>query len=151
MDKVAAYLDNLYFLNELEFILPKSKIDSRDIMFFEKFFKVKLPNTFKNIILKVNGGIPKPDRVGRIEIDSFISFKKNEQYNVLDVYNNYKHRFKGKIIIPFAKDSGGNLLVFEYSDYRDFNPSVVFFDHSDWGNPFQKMSNSFEEFIKMFR
>lgn len=102
---------------------------SKDIIeCVEHRLQIILPDDYKQIVLKYDGGYPNPNHFkvgGKIEIfNNLISLDENEDNNIYEILEDLQDRL-GDQLIPFAEDGFGNLLCFDYSDEK----SVVFWNH----------------------
>src|SRR5690606_3082757 len=82
--------------------------------------------------LKNNSGTPMPysyDFEGRkgAVFDRLLSHDPNSPSYIVSTYNAVKDRLP-KGIYPFAEDTFGNLICFDYREDME-NPSIVFWDH----------------------
>jgi hypothetical protein len=112
---------------KIKWITENSGICQKEINMIEEYFKIKLPNDYKECEFKFDGGYPIPNRFlveGKEEIfNNLISLRDN---NLIDVYQDIPDKLDNGII-PFAEDPFGNLICF---DYRiDKVPKVVFWEH----------------------
>ena len=102
---------------------------SKDIIkSVEHRLQITLPDDYKQIVLKYDGGYPNPNhfKVGeKVEIfNNLISLDGNECNNIYEVLEDLQTRI-GDQLIPFAEDGFGNLFCFDYSDDK----SIVFWNH----------------------
>ncbi len=126
------------------------KIDQSDIIRVEKYFSIKFPADFIDIVLKHNGGIPNKkvyDFQNHKEavFRRIFSFSPDDKNNIINVYENVKEQFPQKII-PFGDDPFGNLICF---DYRS-KCRIVFWNHELYENTDKAINNicdSFSEFL----
>jgi len=96
----------------------------------ESILGIKFPNDYIEVIIKNNGGYPRPNSFnlnGNEEVFNYLlSFDEEDCSNIINTYNDTKDRLIEKII-PFAEDPFGNMICF---DYRNNNqPVVVFWEH----------------------
>ena len=137
-----------------------------DIEKIENILNLKLPQDYKNFLLKTNGGIPEDE----VEF-SFIetNLLTNETYNqgsdihyfynndeLLSAYNNLtSEKLIQNVYVPIACDSFGNEILMCLENNCNFG-SVFFADHEST-NPNDsfwslfKISNSFTEFVNMLK
>lgn len=120
----------------------------------ETIFEVKFPKDFVEIIMKHDGGYPKPNRFnlnGNEEIfNNLLSFDEEDSSNMIDTYNDVKDKLVEKVIL-FAEDPFGNLICF---DYRTNNqPTIVFWEHekafNDKESAMGYLCNSFTDLLLM--
>lgn len=102
---------------------------SKDIIeCVEHRLQITLPDDYKQIVLKYDGGYPNPNhfQVGeKVEIfNNLISLDENECNNIYEVLEDLQTRI-GDQLIPFAEDGFGNVLCFDYSADK----SIVFWSH----------------------
>lgn len=128
-----------------------------DIERIERYFKIKLPEDYVKCALKYNGGTPDAFNIFDINGDSgsfqnLIDIRENSPHgDIIESYENIKDRLIGKIV-PFGKESCGNLICFDYRNSTE-NPSVVFWDHERaFLNPAEGLTficNTFSEFLDL--
>ena len=99
---------------------------SKDIIeSVEHRLQITLPDDYKQIVLKYDGGYPNPNHFkvgGKPEIfNNLISLDENEDNNIYEILED----LLGDQLIPFAEDGFGNLLCFDYSADK----SIVFWNH----------------------
>ena len=99
---------------------------SKDIIeSVEHRLQITLPDDYKQIVLKYDGGYPNPNHFkvdGKLEIfNNLISLDENEDNNIYEILED----LLGDQLIPFAEDGFGNLLCFDYSADK----SIVFWNH----------------------
>lgn len=116
--------------NNLRWICENGNVELVTISNVETVFGVKFPKDYVEIIMKNDGGYPKPNRFnlnGEEEVfNNLLSFDEEDSSNMIDTYNDVKDRLDEKVI-PFAEDPFGNLICF---DYRTNNqPTIVFWEH----------------------
>ncbi|WP_040214614.1 SMI1/KNR4 family protein [Clostridium polynesiense] len=116
--------------NNIRWICENDDIEMSTISNVENTFGVKFPKDYVEIIMKNDGGYPKPNRFnlnGSEEVfNNLLSFDEEDSSNMIDTYNDVKDRLVEKVI-PFAEDPFGNLICF---DYRTNNqPRIVFWEH----------------------
>ena len=102
---------------------------SKDIIeSVEHRLQITLPDDYKQVVLKYEGGYPNPKHFkvdGKVEIfNNLISLDKNEYNNIYEILEDLQNRI-GDQLIPFAEDGFGNLLCFDYSADK----SIVFWNH----------------------
>ena len=94
----------------------------------EHSWQITLPDDYKQVALKYDGGYPNPNhfKVGeKLEIfNNLISLDENECDNIYEILEDLQNRL-GDQLIPFAEDGFGNVLCFDYSADK----SVVFWNH----------------------
>ena len=145
---------------EWYFVKPLESVELIDE--FEEFVGYKFPVSFRNCVIKNNGGSPEPnvfdtESSEEIGLEHLLSFnkkddcniwdmvelysqnieilRKNEDYDFLDAYINIAENY-----IIFADAAFGNLIAFYRAD-----DSVVFIDHETQET--EKIADSFDEFI----
>lgn len=116
--------------------LYMTKVTSEDISEFEDRMGIKLPNKYKQLVLKQNGGKPEPNYFEIPEFpgkDSILDFLYG--INVTQSYGNLEKKietFKDRIpspFIPIGRDPGGNLIcVGTKAPYKD---KIYYWDHED--------------------
>lgn len=113
-------------------INAKDPATSESISDFEGKIGSKLPDDYKNFLLKYNGGQPLPNsfkffsnKEDGSSVDRFLSLGKEKNSNLLKYYNNYKDRIPSDFF-PIAHDAGGNLILM--GPNSDDN-KIYFWDH----------------------
>ena len=140
-------------------INAKDPATSESISDFEGKIGSKLPDDYKNFLLKYNGGQPLPNsfkffsnKEDGSSVDRFLSLGKEKNSNLLKYYNNYKDRIPS-YFFPIAHDAGGNLICISCSE-SDYG-YIYFWDHEKeqnhahtdyWGNIYL-IDKSFNRFI----
>jgi cell wall assembly regulator SMI1 len=135
-----------------------------DIQDFEKKLGIQLPKTYRNFLLKHNGGQPQPNVFPLPEnpvdthaiLDWFFSID-DEDINGNSLEWNY-HIMNGRIpsnLLPIATDPGGNLICLQVSGTS--LGRIYFWDHEE--EPFTNpedynalliVANNFDIFIESF-
>lgn len=104
----------------------------------ENRLEITLPEDYKQIVLKYDGGYPNPNHFkvdGKVEIfNNLISLDENEYNNIYEILEDLQDRI-GDQLIPFAEDGFGNLLCFDYSA----NKNIVFWDHEKNHDDFKEL------------
>ena len=142
-------------------INAKTPATSESISDFERKIGSKLPDDYKNFLLKYNGGQPCPNSFKFISnkddgssVDKFLSLGKEKYSNLLKYYNIYKDRIPSGFI-PIAHDAGGNLILM---GANSDNNKIYFWEHEmevdegdipDMSNVYL-ISQSFSAFINNF-
>ena len=116
----------------------------------EHSWQITLPDDYKQVALKYDGGYPNPNhfKVGeKVEIfNNLISLDENECDNIYEILEDLQNRL-GDQLIPFAEDGFGNVLCFDYSADK----SVVFWNHEKNYNDFKEATfvcSSFSSLIE---
>jgi len=140
--------------NSIRWISENDIVKESIIEKVESILGVKFPNDYIEIIIKNNGGYPKPNRFnlnGNEEVfNNLLSFDEEDCSNIINTYNDTKDRLIEKII-PFAEDPFGNMICF---DYRNNNqPVIVFWEHEIAFNDKEKaikyICNSFSDLLSI--
>lgn len=140
--------------NNLRWICENDDVELVTISNIETAFGVKFPNDYVEIIMKNDGGYPKPNRFnvnGNEEVfNNLLSLNEEDSSNLIDTYNDVEDRLVEKVI-PFAEDPFGNLICF---DYRTNNqPIIVFWEHekvfNDKESVMSYLCDSFTELLLM--
>ena len=104
----------------------------------ENRLEITIPEDYKQIVLKYDGGYPNPNHFkvdGKVEIfNNLISLDENEYNNIYEILEDLQDRI-GDQLIPFAEDGFGNLLCFDYSA----NKNIVFWDHEKNHDDFKEL------------
>lgn len=141
-------------INNIRWICENDNIDMETILNAENIFGVKFPQDYIEIIMKNDGGYPKPNRFdlnGNEEVfNNLLSFDEEDCSNMVDTYNDVKDRLVEKVI-PFAEDPFGNLICFDYRN--NDQPTVVFWEHekafNDKESAMTYLCDSFTELLLM--
>ena len=108
-----------------------------------------LPSDYVNCAVKNNKGRPSlrmfitQKGVKRI-MNNLLSLNKEDGENVFEVYQHLTTETGREDIIPFARDSFGNYICFDYSGIL---PTIVFWEHET--NSFDTVATTFTDFINM--
>lgn len=113
---------------------------------FEELVKYKYSESFKNFVLKNNGGRPArrtfdTNKKKERELKSFLSFNKKDRETVWKIFEWNQHDLNKKLA-PFAIDNFGNLICFKIE-----SDEVVFLNHDNLD--LEKIAHSFDEFLEM--
>jgi hypothetical protein len=140
--------------NNLRWISENNDVELATISNLETIFEVKFPKDYVEIIMKNDGGYPKPNRFNLNDneeiFNNLLSFGEEGGSNIVDTYSYVKDRLVEKVI-PFAEDPFGNLICF---DYRTNNqPTIVFWEHekafNDKESATSYLCDSFTELLLM--
>lgn len=129
-----------------------------DVLALEKSLNIKLPEKYRNFLLKYNGGRPVPDsfnfkgKARGSNVDWFLGTDQAESNNLIDYLRIYKNRIPQNFF-PIASDSGDNLIGIAVSgadrgkiyfwDYEQENDSDEAPDYSN----LILISDDFDDFI----
>jgi hypothetical protein len=145
--------------NMLKIIEPNKKISIEDINNFEKEFKIKIPDDYKEFLLEHNGGEPEDDMIfdyddelfGGFSILSFRSLKsirnelkrytENPKEDYLETIKNKLFTFclttfNFQLCMGFGKKNKGKIYILDREEI--------------YNTPFILISNSFTEFMSSF-
>ena len=110
------------------------KIRQNDVSVLEKSLGFDLPESYKNYLIKFNGGRVKPNKFksndSQIESDIqfFFGITKNENYDIEKKYRYFLDIISNEtMLLPIAIDSGGNLILLSCS--KDKFESIYFWGH----------------------
>jgi hypothetical protein len=124
--------------NDTELILKNSavKITQNELSNFEVSYNLRLPNDYKEFLIKHNGGSPNKiffrKNNADLVVDIFLSLSK-EEYSIEKYYANMVIEDKElpEKILPIGIDAFGNIICISCRD-EDFG-KVYFWDHEeDW-------------------
>lgn len=119
---------------------------------------VKLPDEYRQFLLRHNGGHPEPyglnfecegEEPQLAAVAYFLAIYDGEDENFFDYFETYKDRIPPELI-PIARDPGGSLVLLSVKDahkgkvyfwQQDFEP-----DEPDYSN-ICFVANSFDEFL----
>lgn len=107
---------------------------------FERNFKYKFPDDYKECAIKYNGGRPKlkvfdTTTTKEREFKLLLSFNRDDLETIWNVNKDFKESY-----IAFATDSSGNLICFNKSDN-----TIIFVEHET--GSVEKISDDFTAFI----
>ena len=112
----------------------------------EHRLQISLTDDYKQIALKYDGGYPNPNhfKLGeKLEIfNNLISLDENECDNIYEILEDLQDRL-GDQLIPFAEDSFGNVLCFDYSADK----SIVFWNHEKNCDDFKRNNICLFQFL----
>ena len=118
--------------NNVRWICENDSVEITIISKAEAIFGIEFPRDYVECIMKNDGGYPKPNRFnvnGNEEVlNNLLSFDEEDCSNMIDAYNDVKDRLIEKVI-PFAEDSFGNLICFDYRNNEQ--PTIVFWAHEE--------------------
>lgn len=109
--------------NNIDSLHDRSQLDDVEIR-----FKYKLPDDFREFLMKYNGSSPLnniiivPGGIGPVILDHFISFNKNSEDSIYS-----KGNLLGNGFFPFAMTPEGLIFMFEKSSGRVYlsNPEIM--------------------------
>ncbi|WP_297425756.1 SMI1/KNR4 family protein [Clostridium sp.] len=140
--------------NNLRWICENDNVEMETISKVEKKLYVKFPKDYIEMVMKNDGGYPKPNRFnlnGNEEVfNNLLSFDEEDCSNIINTYNDVSDRLVEKII-PFGEDPFGNLICFDYRN--NDQPIVVFWEHerafNDKESAITYVCDSFNELLLM--
>ncbi|MGH1263377.1 SMI1/KNR4 family protein [Bacillus cereus] len=114
--------------------VSKKEITDNEIKKVEEYFNIKLPNDFIECVKENDGGYPQPkvfDISGQDEstFNDLLTLHMDDKYSIVQRYENIKE-WLVDLVYPFASDSFGNFLCFDYRNNPD-SPTIVFWDHEE--------------------
>ncbi|CAL2080597.1 SMI1/KNR4 family protein [Tenacibaculum sp. 190524A05c] len=129
----------------MEFENSKEAITLEDLNNFESEYKVLLPESYKNHLLKYNGGFPALDIYFgnfNVPIDSFLSLKNGTQTIEKSIKSLEHVLNEGEI--PFARTTSGTIFM----SLKEEKSGGIYVAYSEW-EP-ELLAESFEDFINGF-
>lgn len=103
----------------MNWVRVRNKATKEDISYFEICFDVKLPEDFKYIVEKHNGGRPERKLLNiegkQYVFYSLLSISKNDRYNVYKIYSWVGDKIH-KNLVPIAEDPFGNYYCYDKGD-----------------------------------
>lgn len=105
------------------------KINLQDITDFEVHNNVRLPDDYKEFLIKHNGGVPQPNIEPTVKSDIQWIYGMVEGPYYASLFQ-HLDMFEGRLpswYIPIANDSGGNLYIM--SLYPENHGLIAFWDH----------------------
>lgn len=154
-------------IDNTSIILPKPS--NERIEWFEKIYRIKLPDTYKEFLYKFNGAKPINNTIHinshKYVLERFLCLldrpKENEVYGWYDLTSVLTQLdcrliddedLVGMNIIPIAVLFGGDFICLDYRN--NLNPSVILWNHeeSDEFLPVtKKIANNIDEFFQMIK
>lgn len=142
----------------MEILEYNNSLDDKTLNNFEKEFQIRLPDEYRQFIIKYNGGYPEPDgfkfmnKSKGSSVDRFLGLVDDEYEDIRKYIQKYKDRIPTNLI-PIAYDPGSNLVCISVSG-EDFG-SVYFWEHELEFDEGQKpdysnvtiIANNFNEFL----
>ena len=127
---------------EWKYIKPLLSIEL--IYEFENSTKYLFPDTFKQFIIKHNGGRPNKsifdtNKTKERELKSFLSFNREDKETVWKIIEWNKEELADKYV-PFGIDNYGNTICFDKE-----NDMVIFVNHED--KSIEIIADGFDNFI----
>jgi hypothetical protein len=131
------------------------QVNPEEIGWIEGVLGSKLPEDYKQFLLKYNGGVPEDDEIAVEELDDtptdlrvFFGIRREEETeNIFWNLNLVKESCKGMVLLPFACDSGGNLFLLQW---KGNNFSVVYLDTGEVWKLYY-VAKSFGEFLNLLK
>jgi cell wall assembly regulator SMI1 len=123
----------------ITFLESETPITRNDIAHLENLLKLKLPEEYKNHLLKHNGGRCKPNvfkfhennKLARSNVDWFLAIYEGKYDNLNKYIENFKLDRKRMPfhMVPIAHDPGGNLICISCGQ-NDYG-FIYFWDHEN--------------------
>lgn len=136
--------------------VSEKEVTDNEIKQVEQYFNIKLPNDFIECVKKYDGGYPRPkvfDIPGLDEstFNDLLTLHIDDKYSIVQRHENIKDRLVDGIY-PFASDSFGNFLCFDYRNNPE-SPTVVFWEHEeeDIEKAIYPVCSSFTELLNSLR
>ena len=117
----------------------------------EELLNVKLPSDFVDCVKENNAGFPNlktfetNQGIERV-FSNLLSLDSDDDENIFYSYQFICDETDRNDILPFARDSFGNYICFEFNDNL---PKVVFWNHES--KTLDKVAESFTDLLKMLR
>ena len=131
-------------MDRITWIFGQKLHSIEELFAFEKQYKIKFPDEYKEIVTANDGASPVPQNflvAGTERVFNYLVKVSDLQTMFVNICREYSC---GKKLVPFADDPAGNYICFDYSDNKT-SPTVVFFE-LDRGQCF-KIAEDFTEFI----
>lgn len=127
---------------EWKYVKKVNNVD--DMSAFESIAGYRLCESFKDCILKSNGGRPSKkcfltDKNREIELKSLLSINRDDKETLWDAIH-WLDEGDSEKYVPFATDNFGNLICFDKE-----SDGVVFYDHEDAST--EMVASDFDMFI----
>jgi cell wall assembly regulator SMI1 len=116
----------------IEWKYLKTPLSKEDIVKVEKQIGFVLPTDFVKLVMKHNGGRPRPNRFNTNDssdrvLKSLISLNPNDPGNFYSVLEWVGGRLQ-RSLVPIAEDPAGNYLCFDFSSTK---PCLVFWNNEN--------------------
>lgn len=120
---------------------------------FEEERRVRLASSYREFLLRYNGGTPTPDTIDipgapgtPTDVQVLFGLERNEATSTLDWNTDLlNERGLGRVYLPFACDSGGNLFCFKLEGYATGPVVYLDLDSSELG--VYPVCGTFDEFV----
>ena len=125
---------------------------------FENENSIRLPEDYRNFLIKLNGGTPIKPYLTQVETDINTFFgivDEPDWFSLFDAITDYEGRIP-EYTMPIADDSFGNLFIIGFGE-KNYG-QVAFWDHEkeseekdggyDYFDNITILANSFVEFVK---
>lgn len=138
----------------MEILSPWQKLSISELEEFEREFKLKLPQDYKDFMLRFNGGIPEPAEsfgIVVLQIQPIKYFPYQDNITIEDTIRVLKivQQILPEHFFPFAYDEGGNELCISLSEDDYGSVYMCYLDYGD-DIPTHYLCGSFGEFINSF-
>lgn len=115
---------------------------------FEKEHQFSFPKAYKGMLKKSNGASPDKSKFTvdgeDFSIGYFLSWTPESELFICDAYKYMPEN--NKTLFPFAIDSFGNYVCFDFANGSE-NPQIVFWFHEQGSST--KIADDFSEFMNM--
>jgi len=123
--------------------LTEEKILIEDLENLERALNISLPNSYKELMIEFNGGIPEKEYFkGGYGISTFYPIKNGE--NNIEIVMETIQDILPKDFFPFGDDMGGNDFCIDLSEENYGKVYLIIWEDDD---PVF-LTNSFEEFLE---
>lgn len=115
-------------VSEAIIVSEDNSITDQQIAIIERKLGVKFPSDFIEFVKKYNGGHFKPVitiKSKNIVIENVPSWKSENEYNIVRLYELTKHRLPKKLIPIFIDPFGNSVCM----DFNTNPPNIKFWDH----------------------
>lgn len=131
---------------KIEWRYIKTSVSEENIVMVEKKIGFQLPRDYVKLVMKYNGGRPRPKRFDTNDsfdrvFKSLISLNPNDPGNLFSVLEWLGDRIQ-RSLVPIAEDPSGNYLCYDFSRSK---PIVVFWSNESRSIEF--VSNSIDELL----
>ncbi|MCL2797367.1 MAG: SMI1/KNR4 family protein [Firmicutes bacterium] len=133
-------------MNELEWKVARPLVDKTPIEKFEKMIGAIMPNDYVECAVKNNAGYPVQEvflTESGVEhvFNNLLSFDESKRMNIFKTYESARTVTGNKGLVPFASDSFGNYICFDFAS----GAKVVFWDHET--NKIDPVCSTFTELL----
>lgn len=120
----------------------KKEMSDSEIMLLEQELNIKLPEDYKKIIGKINGGALKKASVGNIAFSRNVSLHREAKFNVYDIIPTINEQ--ETLFFPFANTGNGDYFCFDLKAHK-----VVLYMHEI--SRFRYVCDTYSQLLEMIK